>query len=110
MAADISSFDAILQDFYLGPIQEQLNQEVLALELMEKVNLTRMEFQPYNLRSFYITQSILNGIDLLLIAKNCGNSLSTILTHYEFINMESQTKDLIKRRNVREEISNEVVI
>ncbi len=79
-------------------------------ELMEKVNLTRMEFQPYNLRSFYITQSILNGIDLLLIAKNCGNSLSTILTHYEFINMESQTKDLIKRRNVREEISNEVVI
>jgi hypothetical protein len=39
MAADISSFDAILQDFYLGPIQEQLNQEVLALELMEKVKV-----------------------------------------------------------------------
>ena len=77
---------------------------------MFSAKLNRIEFSPYSLRGFYITQSVLNGIDLLLIAKNCGNSLSTILTHYEFINMESQTKDLIKRRNVREEISNEVVI
>ena len=37
MPATLATFDAILQDFYLGPIQEQLNQEVLALELMEKV-------------------------------------------------------------------------
>jgi hypothetical protein len=39
MPATIATFDAILQDFYLGPIQEQLNQEVLALELMEKVKV-----------------------------------------------------------------------
>jgi hypothetical protein len=39
MPATLQTFDAILQDFYLGPIQEQLNQEVLALELMEKVKV-----------------------------------------------------------------------
>ena len=47
---------------------------------------------------------------MLLIAKNCGNSLTTILKHYEFIDMERQTKDLIKRRNVKGEVSNEVII
>ena len=79
-------------------------------ELMSAAKLTRLEFSPYSLRGFYITQSILNGIDLLLIAKNCGNSLNTIMKHYEFIKMESQTKDLIKRRNIKEEISAEVII
>ena len=39
-----------------------------------------------------------------------GGAVYIYRPHYEFINMESQTKDLIKRRNVREEISNEVVI
>ena len=77
---------------------------------MNEVGLNRIEFSPYNLRGFYITQSILNGIDMLLIAKNCGNSLTTILKHYEFIDMERQTKDLIKRRNVKGEVSNEVII
>ena len=79
-------------------------------ELMLAAKLNRIEFSPYSLRGFYITQSILNGIDLLLIAKNCGNSLNTIMKHYEFIKMESQTKDLIKRRNIKEEISAEVII
>ena len=79
-------------------------------ELMSSAKLTRLQFSPYSLRGFYITQSILNGIDLLLIAKNCGNSLNTIMKHYEFIKMESQTKDLIKRRNIQEEISAEVII
>lgn len=36
MAATISTLNAILKEFYLAPIQEQLNQEVLVLELMEK--------------------------------------------------------------------------
>lgn len=36
MAANIASLNAILKEFYLAPIQEQLNQEVLVLELMEK--------------------------------------------------------------------------
>lgn len=36
MSATISTLNAILKEFYLAPIQEQLNQEVLVLELMEK--------------------------------------------------------------------------
>jgi hypothetical protein len=36
MAATITTLNAILKEFYLAPIQEQLNQEVLVLELMEK--------------------------------------------------------------------------
>ena len=79
-------------------------------ELISSSKLNRIDFTPYCLRGFYITQSILNKIDLLLIAKNCGNSLDTIMRHYEFINMEAQAKELIQRRNIKEEISNEVVL
>jgi hypothetical protein len=39
MAATITTLDAILKEFYVGPIQDQLNQEVLALELFEKAKL-----------------------------------------------------------------------
>lgn len=77
-------------------------------ELMRDAGLNRIKFTPYNLRSFYITQSILNGIDLLLISKNCGNSVATILSHYEFVNMEHQTSKLIQRRDVKKEIENEI--
>ena len=79
-------------------------------ELMQAAGMNRIEFTPYCLRGFYITQSILNKIDLLLISKNCGNSPETIFKHYEFINMESQTKELIQRRNIQEELSAEVSI
>ena len=34
--ATISTLDAVLKNYYLGPIQDQLNQEVLCLELFEK--------------------------------------------------------------------------
>ena len=43
----------------------------------------------------------------MLIAKNCGNSINTIASHYEHIQMETQTENLIKRRNVRKEMENE---
>ena len=36
MAATITTLDAILKEFYVGPIQDQLNQEVLALELLRR--------------------------------------------------------------------------
>lgn len=39
MSATISTLNAILKEFYLAPIQEQLNQEVLVLELMEKASV-----------------------------------------------------------------------
>ena len=105
--------DLVFQDMFgrnKGKVFEKHSFYRLWGELMEAVGLNRIVFTPYNLRGFYITQSILNGIDLLLIAKNCGNSLNTIMKHYEFINMERQTKELIKRRNIKEELSNEVSI
>ena len=78
-------------------------------ELMESSGMKRINFSPYCLRAFYITQSILNNIDLILISKNCGNSLETIMKHYEFIQMEAQTTDLIKRRNIKKECSKEII-
>jgi hypothetical protein len=77
-------------------------------ELMRDCGLTRLNFTPYCLRGFYITQSILNGYDLTLISKNAGNSLNTILSHYEFVNMEHHSHKLLKRRDTRQEIENEI--
>lgn len=79
-------------------------------ELIRDCGLKRIDYQLYHLRHFFITQSILNGIDLLLIAKNCGNSPNTIFAHYEHVEMEKQTQNLLKRRNTREEMENEIEI
>jgi len=79
-------------------------------ELIRDCGLKRIDYQLYHLRHFFITQSILNGIDLLLIAKNCGNSPNTIFNHYEHIEMEKQTQKLLKRRDTREEMENEIEI
>ncbi|MEK9912455.1 MAG: site-specific integrase [Flavobacteriaceae bacterium] len=76
-------------------------------ELMRDCKLQRIKFTPYHLRHFFITQSILNGVDLMLIAKNCGNSINTIANHYEHIEMENQSHKLIKRRDIRKETGNE---
>ena len=77
-------------------------------ELMRDCNLNRLDFQPYHLRHWYITQSILNGVDMLLIAKNCGNSVNTIAKHYEHVDLKTQTKNLIKRRDISSEIANTI--
>jgi site-specific recombinase XerD len=77
-------------------------------ELMRDSGLKRIDFTPYHLRHFSITQSILNGVDLMLIAKNHGNSINTIANHYEHIQMETQTHQLIKRRDTRTEMEREI--
>ena len=69
--------------------------------------LTRLEFTLYSLRGFYITQSILNGVDITLISKNVGNSPGVLLAHYEFINMEQQAHQLVKRRDTTKERNSE---
>lgn len=79
-------------------------------ELMLSAGLTRIDFTPYNFRSFYITQSILNGMDITLIAKNCGNSPNTIYTHYEFVNMEHNLDKIVKRREMKKETNYEIEI
>ena len=77
-------------------------------ELMRDAGLDRMKFTLYHLRHFSITQQILNGVDLLLIAKNMGNSVNTIARHYEHIDMEKNSRKLIQRRNTRLEMAEEV--
>ena len=79
-------------------------------ELIRDCGLNRIDFQLYHLRHLFITQSILNGVDLLLISKNCGNSPNTIFNHYEHVEMEKQTQKLLQRRNTREEMENEIEI
>lgn len=39
MSATINTLDAILKEFYLGPIEEQLNNEVMVIELFEKATV-----------------------------------------------------------------------
>lgn len=77
-------------------------------ELIRDTGLKRMKFELYHLRHFYITQSILNGVDILLISKNCGNSINTISQFYEHVDMEKNNERLLKRRNVKKEMEDEV--
>lgn len=79
-------------------------------ELIRDCGLKRIDFQLYHMRHFFITQSIYNGVDLLLISKNCGNSPNTIFNHYEHIEMEKQTQQLLQRRNTKEVMENEIEI
>jgi len=37
---DISVLDAILKDYYIGPLQEQLNNEVMVLQMFEKAKIS----------------------------------------------------------------------
>lgn len=37
--ADLSTFDSILKEFYLGPIQEQLNNEIMVLQMFQKATV-----------------------------------------------------------------------
>ena len=39
MTATLADFASILKEFYLGPVQEQLNNEVLVLQIMEKATV-----------------------------------------------------------------------
>ena len=37
---DPGTISAILKDFYIGPLQEQLNNEVMCLEMFEKAKVS----------------------------------------------------------------------
>jgi len=37
---NISVLDAVLKDYYIGPLQEQLNQEVMVLDMFEKAKIS----------------------------------------------------------------------
>lgn len=40
MSAQLSTLEEILKEFYLGPVQEQINQEVMVYELFEKASVS----------------------------------------------------------------------
>ena len=68
-------------------------------ELMEYAGLTRIKFTPYHLRHFYITQRLMNGVDIVLLSQNAGNSPKVIYETYQHINTQLMTQELTKVRS-----------
>jgi site-specific recombinase XerD len=68
-------------------------------ELMVSAKLNRLDFEPYMLRSWYITNSILNDIPYERIGQNVGNSPGTILEHYDFVKQELNPEVFLRRRS-----------
>ena len=68
-------------------------------ELMEYAGLTRIKFTPYHLRHFYITQRLINGVDIVLLSRNAGNSPKVIYETYQHIHTQTMTQELNKTRS-----------
>lgn len=67
-------------------------------ELMSYCELDRIKFTPYHLRHFYITQRLMNGVDIILLSENAGNSPAVILNSYAHIRTKLATQELNKQR------------
>lgn len=78
----------------------------LFTELMHYAGLTRIKFTPYHLRHFYITQRLMNGVDVVLLSENAGNSPQVLLQSYSHIKTKLATQELNKqrKRSSREEL------
>jgi hypothetical protein len=70
----------------------------LFTELMHYAGLTRIKFTPYHLRHFYITQRLMNGVDVVLLSENAGNSPQVLLQTYSHIKTKLATQELNKQR------------
>ena len=70
----------------------------LFTELMHYAGLTRIKFTPYHLRHFYITQRLMNGVDVVLLSENAGNSPQVLLQSYSHIKTKLATQELNKQR------------
>ena len=75
-------------------------------ELMSYAGLERINFTPYHLRHFYITQRLMNGVDVVLLSENAGNTPQVLLQSYSHVKTKLATQELNKtrRRSSREEI------
>ena len=75
-------------------------------ELMDYCNLNRLHFSPYHLRHFYITQRLMNGVDIVLLSENVGNSPKILFDTYAHIRTKLATQELNKqrRKNSLEEV------
>ena len=67
-------------------------------ELIHYCKLTRIKFTPYHLRHFYITQRLMNGVDIVLLATNAGNSPKIIYDTYSHIRTSIATQELNQQR------------
>ena len=78
----------------------------LFAELMHYAGLTRIKFTPYHLRHFYITQRLMNGVDVVLLSENAGNSPQVLLQTYAHIKTKLATQELnkVRKRSSREEL------
>ena len=75
-------------------------------ELMSYAGLERIKFTPYHLRHFYITQRLMNGVDVVLLSENAGNTPQVLLQSYSHVKTKLATQELNKtrKRSSREEI------
>ena len=75
-------------------------------ELMSYAELDRIKFTPYHLRHFYITQRLMNGVDVVLLSENAGNTPQVLLQSYSHVKTKLATQELNKTRkkSSREEI------
>ncbi|EAS43478.1 site-specific integrase [Photobacterium profundum] len=53
------------------------------IKKMIEQNIIKTKYTLYSCRHTYITKQLLNGVDMLVIAKQVGNSLETIQNHYD---------------------------
>jgi len=88
---------------------QQINRHILNrlfTELMHYAGLTRIKFTPYHLRHFYITQRLMNGVDVVLLSENAGNSPQVLLQSYAHIKTKLATQELnkVRKRSSREEL------
>lgn len=67
-------------------------------ELMRDAGLTRIHFTSYHFRHYYITNRILNGVDVDRIAEVCGNSSEMIRKTYSHVILENVMTDIHKKR------------
>ena len=70
-------------------------------ELMDYAGLNRIKFTPYHLRHFYITQRLMNGVDIVLLSQNAGNTPKVLFETYQHLNTQVMTQELNKQRSRR---------
>lgn len=62
-------------------------------DVMQKMKNKKMglkhKYTLYSCRHTYITKQLLNGTDMYLVAKQCGNSLEMIQKHYDHVKLKS---------------------
>lgn len=68
-------------------------------ELMDYAGLNRIKFTPYHLRHFYITQRLMNGVDIVLLSQNAGNTPKVLFETYQHLNTQVMTQELNKQRS-----------